>query len=173
MGEPISARRAAIGVMAGRAGVAAAAGVSIGAVQHHFPTKDDLLLGAFEAAVEATRARIAALGLGDERRRNLSAVARQLLPLDPVREREACVMVAFGARAAVSPALRPVQSALLRGIREEIADVLGGPHAATDATILLAVVDGLALHRVSAPRGTPRPEVEAALERALDLLLMS
>lgn len=143
--------------------VASAAGVSIGAVQHHFPTKDAMLEAAFEHVVTATRARVAAVSLVDgDVSGNLSRVLQQLLPLDAERRREARVSVAFAARAATAPALRRLQRRLLAEIRRELRDVLGAapPEA---AAVVLALVDGLALHEASS--GISRPaELVAALE---------
>lgn len=140
--------------------VAAAAGVSIGAVQHHFRTKDDMLLAAFQHVVEVTGKRVAAVELGADVRKNLSAILRELLPLDDARLREAKVYVAFAARAATAPALAEVQRELLAHICEELATAYtvaarnaGRPvPAATarrEAELLLAVTDGLTFDAVT------------------------
>ncbi|ATL31183.1 TetR/AcrR family transcriptional regulator [Streptomyces formicae] len=164
--------------------VAGAAGVSIGAVQHHFATKDEMLAFAFRHVVERTRTRISGLPVGRSPRRNLSRVLRQLLPLDEERRTECRVYVAFAARAALDPALaaiqRETQAQLLDGItatlREAKAAGLGAgrvppldPHA--DAKLLLAVVDGLTFDAVGEPDRLPPRQLTALLDRALKRLL--
>lgn len=144
--------------------VAAAAGVSIGTVQYHFPTKQAMLTAAFEHAVARTRSRLAALRRTGNVRKDLSAALAQLLPLDDERRADVAVTVAFASLAATTPTLQAVQAELLTAIRAEIAEGLG-PGSRPRAALLLAAVDGLALHEVSAP-GSLGPR---ALRRALDL----
>jgi len=79
--------------------VAAAADVSIGTVQHYFPTKERLLAAAYTEAVRRIRDRLDALRLGPDPRANLARVLRQLLPLDERRRTETRVYVAFAAGA--------------------------------------------------------------------------
>ena len=62
--------------------VAAGAGVSIGTVQHYFPTKDVMLAAAYQEVLRSIRARIEAVEFGPDIRVNLSAVLAELLPLD-------------------------------------------------------------------------------------------
>lgn len=157
--------------------VASAAGVSIGTVQHYFPTKDDLLTGAFEQVVADTRARLLRIRVGPTERDTMRRALSELLPVDRRRTAEARVYLAFAARATVAPLLQPVQRRLLDDIRVEIAAVLtsarGGDStgAALDAHLLASLVDGLLLSAVSAPtRGSAR-RTRAALDRGLDLLL--
>jgi AcrR family transcriptional regulator len=144
--------------------VAAAAGVSIGTVQYHFPTKQAMLTAAFEHAVARTRSRLAALRRTGNVAENLSAALAQLLPLDDHRRADVAVTVAFASLAATTPSLQAVQAELLTAIRAEIAEGLGSG-SRPRAALLLAAVDGLALHEVSAP-GSLGPR---ALRRALDL----
>jgi AcrR family transcriptional regulator len=146
--------------------VAAVAGVSIGAVQHHFPTKDAMLASAFHHVVDRLRERIDRRHRSGDAATDLNTVLAELLPLDEQRRREARVQVAFAARAATSTELQAIQRPLLERIRAEIAEVLGAGEGACERSVaLLALVDGLALHEVSAPGGL-EPH---ALERALRL----
>lgn len=128
--------------------VAAAAGVSIGAVQHHFRTKDDMLEAAFRHVVDTTAERVANVPLGPDIRRNLGLVMRELLPLDELRLREAKVYVSFASRAITSPRLAAVQRRTLDTITDQLA-----PAFTTDsrrqAELLLAVADGLAFDAVT------------------------
>lgn len=164
--------------------VAAAAGVSIGAVQHHFPTKDAMLVGAFERIVAATEARIAAVPYGRSVPRNLSRVLRELLPLDRVRHAEAKVYVAFAARAATSAPLAQVQlrsqQRILTGLRAALRlaelDGLGAGQtpaiaARADAELLLAVCDGLTFDAVSNPADSDPARTGILLDRYLSRLL--
>ena len=158
--------------------VAAAAGVSIGTVQYHFATKDDLLVAAFARVVDDTRARLRRIEVGPGVRDTMIRALSQLLPLDSERRREGQVYLAFAARAAVAPGLRVIQRDLLNGVRDEVAAVLAeadpGRDAAAvriDAAVLLATVDGLLLHELSTGRRGAKARLLPALERAVDLML--
>lgn len=144
--------------------VASAADVSIGAVQHHFRTKDEMLIAAFRFVVKSTEKRVAAVELGASVQRNLSAILRQLLPLDAARFREAKVYVAFAARAATTPDLAEVQRQTLTHIIEQLAGAFtiaaeqaghtrSASEARREAELLVAVADGLTFDAVT--RGEP------------------
>lgn len=152
--------------------VARACGVSIGTVQHYFATKDDMLVAAYAGVVVRVRARIAAVGLGDDVRQNLARVLTELLPLDQERRAEARVQLAFSARAAVTPGLAAVQRDLLEEIIGELAEAFQAlgqsvATARTSARLALAATDGLAQHAVSTGE-LGEHEQTAALARLLD-----
>jgi len=159
--------------------VASAAGVSIGTVQHYFPTKDEMLTAAFAEVVRRVRIRLASVEHGDDVRRNLSTVLREFLPLDARRSEEARIMLAFATRAATSPALAEVQRNVLGEIHEALSEAFA--RAASDrvdpkeakqaAHIAIAAADGLALHAVSAPGWMSRRQLAAALELLLERLV--
>ncbi len=158
--------------------VASAAGVSIGTVQHYFPTKDEMLGAAFAEVVRQVRARLAAVERGDDIRRNLSNVLREFLPLDARRSEEARIMLAFATRAATSPALAEVQRSVLGEIVEALSEAFARAAGRVDAAetkraahIAIAAADGLALHAVSAPGWISRSQLAAALELLLDRLV--
>lgn len=159
--------------------VASAAGVSIGTVQHYFHTKDAMLAAAFSEVVRRVRTRITSVELGTDVRRNLSAVLRELLPLDGKRAEEARIMVAFAARAATSPTLADIQRAVLTKINEELTNafMLAATGRATTeqcalaAHVAMAAADGLALHAVSSSGGMSARQLIAALELLLDALV--
>ena len=161
--------------------VASAAGVSIGAVQHYFATKDQMLVFAFRQVVERTRARVAGIDAGAGPRRALGAALRELLPLDQARLAECRVYLAFAARAATTPALAAVQREALSAIQAELEQALSvataarnpgpGLDTALEARLLLAVVDGLMFDAVSAPGTLTPADLEAALDAHLDRLL--
>ena len=138
--------------------VAASAGVAIGTVQHYFPTKDAMVVAAFTEVVRRIRARVDGTPLGPDAYRNLRAVLHELLPLDERRQNEARIQVAFAAKAATSPTLAGLQRQVLGEVREAIGEVFAliwpgsaaGDAVELSAAATLAVVDGLALHAVSA-----------------------
>src|SRR5215207_4288143 len=157
--------------------VASAADVSIGTVQHYFPTKDEMLAAAFAEVVRQVRARLASVERGDDIRRNLSTVLREFLPLDARRSEEARIMLAFATRAATSPALAEVQRSVLGEIHEALSEALtGAAYGHVDAADVrsaahIAIADGLALHAVSAPGWMSRGQLAAALELLLERLV--
>ena len=159
--------------------VASAAGVSIGTVQHYFPTKDDLLLAAFNDVVRRIRHRIESIYVGPQVRHNLSAVLRELLPLDKERAAESRMVLAFAARAATSPALATIQQTILTEIIDALTDAFTlaaagratAAHCRLSAHVALAAADGLALHAVSSPGLIAVSQLSAALELLLDRLL--
>ena len=146
--------------------VAAAAEVSIGAVQHHFTTKDELYAFAFEQLTARVRARISAIDPQSPLTDRLVTALSQLLPLDDEREHEARVMVFFAARATTNRTLADIQRRTLAEIRRELEaqlSVANIPEPSTRSAILLATVDGLALDAVSSRGLYSRSELVAAL----------
>ena len=132
--------------------VAREAGVSIGTVQHHFATKDDLLLAAYARAIDQVVARAATLP--EEPAAYVRALLRELLPLDEQREAELRVALAFTARSVYSPRLAELYEAGYRALVDAVAGALerigiGDPRRA--ATEAVAVADGLAWHALCAP----------------------
>ncbi|WP_037067024.1 TetR/AcrR family transcriptional regulator [Pseudonocardia acaciae] len=155
--------------------VASAVGVSIGTVQHYFPTKDAMLVAAFSEVVRRIRARVAAVELGPDVRANLSAVLRELLPLDAVRAEEVRIQVAFAARAVTEPSLAAIQRGVLGEITAELAEAFARTPAGGDpelaARLALAGVDGLAQHAVSSGAHPPSAELTEALDHLIALLV--
>lgn len=86
--------------------VAARAGVSIGAVQHHFPTKDAMLAAAMARVEEVYRRRLAdvAAEFADRPDMMLRATLRSLVPRSPAERADTSLWLAFVARAAVHDA---------------------------------------------------------------------
>jgi AcrR family transcriptional regulator len=148
--------------------VAAGMGVSIGAVQHHFSTKAEMMSFAF--TVERTRRRVAAIERSGDPANDTALVLQQLLPLDDTRRSDCAVNVAFASLAATTPALQAIQAELLTDIRTELLSVLG-PDRQVHAAMLLAVVDGLALHEISAPEALDPETLKAALDLAIGTAL--
>jgi TetR/AcrR family transcriptional repressor of bet genes len=156
--------------------VAAAAGVSVGLVQHYFSDKDEMVLYALESLTEQVGARLArgmvALAEQSDPRALVRAVLIELLPLDDDRTREARVASAFLTRAAVD---RGVAAHLQdgHGRRHEylVAQLRRGGvnHPEQEANLLVALVDGLTLHTL-AGHHTPDSAV-ATLDDQLHRLL--
>jgi AcrR family transcriptional regulator len=157
--------------------VAAAAGVSIGTVQYHFAGKDELLLAAYERAIEQVTERsqeIVARCAGPAE--YVRALLHELLPLDARREAELRVALAFSTRSVNSPRLTALYEEGYRALREAVAEALR--QAAPDledaeraAVQAIAVADGLAWHLLCAPSRLSPDEATAALDAHLDALL--
>ncbi|AGL15513.1 TetR/AcrR family transcriptional regulator [Actinoplanes sp. N902-109] len=87
--------------------VAEQAGVSMGTVQHYFPTKQQMLMFALSHMRARVLARLQATlaALHEPSRRDLiRAATAVMLPVDPAGREEACVNVAFFSAATVTPA---------------------------------------------------------------------
>ncbi|GIJ44182.1 TetR family transcriptional regulator [Virgisporangium aliadipatigenens] len=145
---------------------AAAAGISVGLVQHYFPSKDEMLLHAFTLARERIERRV-----HDEVERADRAGARiehilrdalaELLPLDARRRRECRVELAFTGRAIDNPRLAEALGRSNAHVRAQLAQAVhngkecGEVEPAVDgnaaAQRLLALVDGLRLHAYTEP----------------------
>ncbi|MEU7799621.1 TetR/AcrR family transcriptional regulator [Micromonospora arborensis] len=87
--------------------VAVQAGVSMGTVQHYFPTKQQMLSFALSHMRERVMSRLQATvaALREPTRRDLiRAATAVMLPVDPAGREEACVNIAFFSAATVTPA---------------------------------------------------------------------
>ncbi len=159
--------------------VAAVAGVSAGTVQYYFPTKDAMLVAAFDEVVERIRQRMSSISFGADVRVNLSRVLREVLPLDARRAEETRISLAFSARAAIAPDLARIQKRVLGEIVDALADAFsaaahGRANVATcrrAAHIAVAAADGLAMHAVSSGGAYSARHMAAALEQLLDALV--
>ncbi|GAA1703679.1 hypothetical protein GCM10009745_58950 [Kribbella yunnanensis] len=85
--------------------VADQAGVSIGRVQHYFPTKDDLLHAAFTAINDLGAARVQARATGDHPHDVLRAVLAVLIPRTEDDRRLFRIQRSFETHALTNPAL--------------------------------------------------------------------
>lgn len=154
--------------------VAKRADVSIGAVQHHFSTKDEMLTFALRTLAERMLSRLTQSPAGTDPHIVLFQALSQLLPLDEQRTREAHVLAAFAIRAVTSESLSEIRRTMLFTIRTGICAVLIGirlPEAETRAALLLATVDGLALDAIGNPGMYPPHYLEYALESQIKLTL--
>ncbi|WP_328635308.1 TetR/AcrR family transcriptional regulator [Streptomyces sp. NBC_00356] len=153
--------------------VARAAGVSIGALQHHFDTRDDLFREAFEWSIEQLIARWRASAADEPDPWHRFELLVQALTGDPELERRCATWTEFCASAARHPGLRDgVRSVheewltLLTGIVED--GVIQGdfmPVLPVDTAIasVAALVDGCDMAVAAGGGMTP--------ERYADLLL--
>ncbi|MDX5310725.1 MAG: TetR family transcriptional regulator [Rhodococcus sp. (in: high G+C Gram-positive bacteria)] len=154
--------------------VASHAGVSIGAVQHHFPTKDEMLAYSFRSLAERVLTRLSTIDPDIDPARTLFAALSQLLPLDEQRTAEAHVMAAFTVRAATSPSLSTIRHTTLFTMRTAVSAVLirmGTAEAETRAALLLAAVNGLALDAIASPELYPPEYLTHALHTQIQLSL--
>ncbi|MEV0614225.1 TetR/AcrR family transcriptional regulator [Nonomuraea sp. NPDC050404] len=108
--------------------VAAEAGMSMGAVQYYFATKDDMLRAALEQLNVRNSLRVAADDEGDPLRLLRMAIL-ELLPLDETRRFEARIGLAFLARAVVSDELAELFRAGLPLVLEFYADQIRAAQA--------------------------------------------
>lgn len=161
--------------------VATEAGVSVGAVQYHYRTKEDLLLGAMDAVVARFRDRVGTLvsGQADPRERILAflTVIACAAPGDESEDREnAIVWTVFAARACVDPRVRDAHSTSWQEAESVLLTLLRDAYGADavdadDAAGLLALTDGIAVARVAEGRERmPTARAVALLERGLAVL---
>ncbi|TDE33768.1 TetR family transcriptional regulator C-terminal domain-containing protein [Actinomadura sp. 6K520] len=155
---------------------AAAAGISVGLVQHYFRTKDEMLLHAFTHVSASIRGRIdERIQAGAEHRRPISQVLAEalaeFLPLDGERRAEFRVVKAFEGRALDVPALAEVDIATARTLLDELVQAVHNGKECGEvepsleprpaAVRLAAVTDGLAMqaHRDPAELAAIAPAI--------------
>lgn len=154
--------------------VAREAGVSGGAVQHHYATRAALLLAAFGHTVGTMSDRLTAMGHEGTVKETLRRLCAQALPLDEERRREAIVWTTLSSAAASHPDLAVAHRRGLELFTSLVASIIeaGREHGEVPmsvspgaaATVLVAVVDGLSL------QGIIEPAADRAADRAADLL---
>ncbi len=157
--------------------VASEAGVAIATVQYYFRTKDELLLFACEQTMDAALSRIDSVDTRGTVGQVIRRALLELLPLDEGRAVELRVYFAFAARSVVSDELAQVHAETLaqfrancaRAIRtaQEIGEASRDLDPEREAAVLVAAVDGLALHALTDLQGLPQEEVVAALDAYL------
>lgn len=140
------------------AAVARTCGVSVGLVQHYFPTKDDLLVSTHQATLDAVDERVTTLVADAERRHEpirsiLSAALVEYLPVDARRRTDHAVRLALLVRGATGPTARAIAAEHQRLLRARIetatrngigcGEVAPTTHPARAGHELVAVVLGL------------------------------
>ena len=136
--------------------VAAEAGVAIGTVQHHYPTRAELVLAALQRTADRQEVRAMATPPAPTILGTLTARLGSLLPHDDASREEAIVWVALAAAAARDPLVGPHQRRIVAQTITGIAALVnravraGELPASTDTTAFAeridAVVDGYLLH---------------------------
>ncbi|MEL4357487.1 MULTISPECIES: TetR/AcrR family transcriptional regulator [unclassified Luteococcus] len=143
--------------------VAAQAGASIGAVQHHFPTKADLLLALVDAIEGQIRADLETSEAASGRESAPEALHRltELLGGATADAQPSIrVWLAFVAHALGDPTVAKHHRQLWRTVEDSLARLLEGAgvpamEAADRAAILLASLDGIAIARAMEPDRMP------------------
>ena len=146
--------------------VAAQAGLTGGAVQHHFATRAALLEAAFRQTVRSIADRMAAAVAEGGARELLLRIGAESLPLDDLRRREGTVWLVLSAAAATDPRLAVLHREAVTTIVGALTAVLADePHLraspSSSARTFAALLDGLTLQGVS---GAQEPaDVQATL----------
>jgi len=159
--------------------VATRAGVSIGAVQHHFPSKDAMLTAAMELMSRQFQARLEARVMPDATAEEaLRTVADELLGIGPERRAADVLWTLQLARAAVDAdtAARHAREwqqveDLLTGLLWAARPARGQDWARREGGFLLALLDGLAAALLVEPGRMPAERAQGMLERHLELVL--
>ncbi|WP_221585984.1 TetR/AcrR family transcriptional regulator [Microbacterium sp. G2-8] len=149
--------------------VGARAGLSIGAVQHHFPTKAAMVAAVMDIVVAAAEEQLDAAREEASPRDGLGIAIDARVPASSV-DVLTRVWMAFAAHAAVDDATNDAFVSFTSRQRTVLAELLvaaGAPEgsARESATELLALCDGLAL-QVVAERGAMPPEVARRIAHA-------
>lgn len=165
--------------------VASEAGVSIGAVQHHYATKDALLMAAADhitnrfqvRAADLTRRALANEGPVPAFLAFCQLLANAVPDSDPRTAGEAedttasIVWMWFVAKAtqpgAVADAFATGWSQTEQHLRGLIAELFPHRHATEEAGYLLAVLDGLAVARAAEPDRMPAARASSIIRRHL------
>jgi TetR/AcrR family transcriptional repressor of bet genes len=159
--------------------VAARAGVSIGAVQHHFPTKDAMLTAAMRLVSQQFQARLQARVPPDPTpEAAFRAVAQELLGAEPDQRTAGVLWTLRLARSTVDPATAKTHAEEWQEIEDLLAGLLwasrperGEDWGRTQAAVLLALLDGLAPAVLVEPKRMPPGRAQAILAAHLDQVL--
>ncbi|WP_350353352.1 TetR/AcrR family transcriptional regulator [Microbacterium sp. A8/3-1] len=157
--------------------VATAAGVAIGTVQHHFPTKSAMLLAAMETirpiAVDAYAEAMTAT-TADERLRNVVDLLIPSAPSSVVGR----VWLAFAAHSITDAEVSAKYQQLWSSTRDGLATLFAAaaPSAATEAIEgaaleMLALLDGLSVTVLTEPGRLSRGQARTIAARHVDSLL--
>lgn len=123
--------------------VAAEAGVSVGQVQHYFPSREEMMEYAASTIAERVAERISVYGPEPGLHRMLTA----LLPTDADSAADARIAIGYLAFASVRPQIAETLATNALSFRDHIATMLDThPDPKTAADTLLALLDGLAMH---------------------------
>jgi AcrR family transcriptional regulator len=160
--------------------IAREAGYSNGVLTHYFADKDDIMLSALHSShrriVERLRGKLA----GQTGLAALRELLLDNLPLDDERVQESGLEIGFWSRSMTSPALLEAQRAEAEELRYLVRSLLGTAAEAGEITTtedlddvaerLLALVDGLSVHRLLYPDRLGAERLERLLGAELDRL---
>lgn len=133
--------------------IATAAGVSVGAVQHHFPTRASLITAAMHTVTMHFRTRLrAALTGAATAEERVRVFCDELAALGDEGRRDAVVWAAFASRAATDPEVRLLHQREWARTEEGLRTLLTEAYpradiSADDAALVLAALDGIAVAR--------------------------
>lgn len=160
--------------------VAAEAGLSAGAVQRDFATKDELLHFALRETVDAVAERFSRVRIGPQGltfAEGLRAVLLDLLPVDAERLAHARVWATFYARATVTPEFAAVlaefdalaRTALTAAVSyaEQEGELARGLSVEEAVELILVLLDGVWLTAARQPPGTPLDGQSVAVDAAV------
>lgn len=140
--------------------VATEAGVSGGTVQHHFPTRAEMILYAMEWTSTQVEHRLVSAPRWGDVREWTRGILLDLLPLSADRRQEHAVWLAFVAHADTHPLLAQLKRQTSTKLLELYSDIVRARRGApartkptnddydidVDAVLLQSFVDGLSLH---------------------------
>lgn len=154
--------------------VANRAGVSIGAVQHHFPTKTTMLVAAANELFARTAARMTEVNAGASDEQRLRTTASWLIPPSP-DDQLARVWLSLATLAVFDDEAGAVYRQQWQRVRGGVADLLHRArprHAAasvhTAATALLGLCDGLAVAVLAEPHQVTPEEARKIVDQWVD-----
>lgn len=139
--------------------IAARGGISMGRVQHYFPTREAIVAHALTSylALAGTSNPVP-----EDRREALLMLLTHAIPRDGTRRLGAKVWYAYLAEAVTDPGLRAIVDEALRGTEDLVTELLDGDRGR--ARLLLAAADGLAYRALI---GVTTPDDADAAVRSL------
>ena len=151
--------------------VAAEAGLPPSSLRYTFPTQASVRDAAVSLLVDRLNTRVAQARHAAPDSSGARAILLELLPLDAERRSEMEVTVSFIALSMTDASLRPAHDKAhnaVRGICAQALELIGAEP--TQVQLTHAVVDGLALHLLGQPSGSPAGWAIQALDAHLEQL---
>jgi AcrR family transcriptional regulator len=155
--------------------VAQEAGLSMGSLRHYFGTQSGLRIFAMRMVIERIQQRISALQLPDDPLQAAQMALAELLPLDPERQAENQVWLAFTAAALVDSDLRALRNEAYdlerQGCRQwvrRLRPTATAREVNLETDRLFALLDGLAVHAAMRPQQVTPKRLLAVLASHLD-----
>lgn len=152
--------------------VAAEAGLRPSTLRHYFPSSDEMLAGTITMVRERQAARFAQVPSSGDAQADIRTAWLHALPLDAERRTEAHVWLAITA-VARTPELRRVLADINDGLDQLCAATVrvysaGKAHPReSEAMMLRAFTDGLAVMAITEPAAFPEEVITAALDAYL------